>query len=302
MEYVSILKHAAVIGGVNADICGHSFQKLMLHDSNIGAVSVKAGGVGRNIAHNLALLGVETSLVTVFGTDVYAPFLRKSCEEVGVDLSLSLTIPDEISSTYLYVTDESGDMCVAVNDMTITSHLDSAFLLSIMDKLNTFDAVVVDANLSAAAIETLASHCTAPLYADPVSCAKAHRFDTVLPRLRMLKPNIYEAQELTGLSSAYDAADQLLSKGVERVFISLGSRGMLGAEGSKRYERACEHIDVVNATGAGDSVTAALVYADLMGLSIEDSTAIAMRAGMLTCLSDTTNSPRLSELRLKNEQ
>ena len=47
--------YAVVVGGVNVDIGGRSFAPLVASDSNPGTVSVSLGGVGRNIAHNLAL-------------------------------------------------------------------------------------------------------------------------------------------------------------------------------------------------------------------------------------------------------
>ena len=46
-----------VIGGANADIIATSFGVFVPNDSNPGSVRLTAGGVGRNIAHNLALLG-----------------------------------------------------------------------------------------------------------------------------------------------------------------------------------------------------------------------------------------------------
>ena len=43
-----------VIGGANADIIATSFKAFVPGDSNPGTVRLTAGGVGRNIAHNLA--------------------------------------------------------------------------------------------------------------------------------------------------------------------------------------------------------------------------------------------------------
>ena len=51
--------YAAVVGGINVDICGHSLGKLVDADSNPGLVTTALGGVGRNIAHNLTLLGTD---------------------------------------------------------------------------------------------------------------------------------------------------------------------------------------------------------------------------------------------------
>ena len=69
---VSSAPYAVVVGGVNMDIGGVSAGPLVPADSNPGAVRMSLGGVGRNIAHNMALLGVDTRLLTAFGADRYA--------------------------------------------------------------------------------------------------------------------------------------------------------------------------------------------------------------------------------------
>ena len=58
------LPYAVVCGGVNIDIGAHSFAPLRDRDSNPGRVELSLGGVGRNIAHNMRLLGVPTYLLT----------------------------------------------------------------------------------------------------------------------------------------------------------------------------------------------------------------------------------------------
>ena len=85
--------YVAVVGAVNLDICGRPFQKLILRDSNPGAVRYTPGGVGRNIAHDLRLLGENVLFVTVFGEDPYGGTLRESCTALGMDLSCAETIP-----------------------------------------------------------------------------------------------------------------------------------------------------------------------------------------------------------------
>ena len=50
---------AVVFGGINMDIWGRPEGKLIPKDSNPGTVALRPGGVGRNIAHDLRLLGLE---------------------------------------------------------------------------------------------------------------------------------------------------------------------------------------------------------------------------------------------------
>ncbi len=288
--------YIAVVGGMNVDICGRPFRRPVLKDSNPGRVSLRAGGVGRNIAHNLRLLGQKVQLLSAVGGDEYGKLLLQSCAGIGIDTSLCLRAEEENSSTYLYITDEHGDMELAVADMEVTARITPAVIAARLEALNAARAVVLDANLEAETLEYLAAHVTAPLCADPVSTGKAPRLLGILPRLRCIKPNALEAEALTGEPDPEAAARALLKAGVERVFLSMGAQGMLAAEGNRLLNLPCERARVLNTTGAGDAVTAALCWADVHGLSLEDSLRFALRAGALTCESMEANNPALAEL------
>ncbi|MFR8874520.1 MAG: PfkB family carbohydrate kinase [Oscillospiraceae bacterium] len=84
--------YAVVVGGVNIDIGGRSYGPLVARDSNPGRVQMSLGGVGRNIAHNMALLGLEVHLLTAFGDDLYAQRIAASCGELGIDISRALQV------------------------------------------------------------------------------------------------------------------------------------------------------------------------------------------------------------------
>ena len=109
----------AVFGGANIDIGGFSHEEARLRDSNPGIVRMSPGGVGRNIAANLALLGADVELITALGGDDRASVLRADCERIGVGLHYALSFPEAGTSTYLYIANADGDMLAAVNDMAI---------------------------------------------------------------------------------------------------------------------------------------------------------------------------------------
>ncbi|MGI5976252.1 MAG: PfkB family carbohydrate kinase [Candidatus Limivicinus sp.] len=287
---------AVVIGGVNMDIGGKSAAGLILRDSNPGVITAKPGGVGRNIAHNLKLLGLDVSLIAAVGGDIYGSAIMDSCRSLNIDMSMSPVLPDRRSSAYLYVADETGEMHVGIADMDITKCITPEYLEKYIDRINGFDAVVVDANLDVPAIEYLAEHCTAPMYSDPVSTAKAPRLKKLLPRLVALKPNAMEAETLTGEKDMEKAAGALLNAGVKRVFISLSEQGILAAEGNKIIRMPCETREIVNTTGAGDAVAAAVTWAGINNMSLEDTLRTAIRAGAITCRSEYANCSELSEL------
>lgn len=285
-----------VVGGANMDIGGSVTGELRLRDSNIGHIGIKPGGVGRNIAHDLCLLGLDVRLIAAVGGDLFGAGLLESCRELGMDMSLAPVFPDERSSCYLYVNDCGGDMRVAVNDMGITERITPEHLEKCLDKINRCDAVVLDANLTEEAIGFLAENCAAPLYADPVSCAKALRLKNALPKLTALKPNAMEAETLTGEKEPEKAARALLRMGVKRVFVSLGAEGIVAAEGDTLLRLPSEKAAVVNTTGAGDAATAAIVWAGVRGLSLEATAQAALKAAALTCESESANCERLRDL------
>ena len=284
---------AVVIGGANMDSCGSPAGKLIAEDSNPGAVSVRPGGVGRNIAHNLCLLGLDVSLITALGGDIFSAGLLESCRALGMDMRMARSLPERRSSTYLYVTDESGDMHVGISDMDIVESVSPEWLSQHIARINRADAVVIDANLPEASIAYLAANCTAPMIADPVSTVKALRLKSILPRLRAIKPNALEAAALTGEQEPERAAKALLRAGVKQVYVSLGPDGILAAQGESLIRLPCENRPVVNTTGAGDAATAAIVWAGVHGLDLASTAAAALRAGAITAACPDTNSPGL---------
>ena len=278
------------------DICGRPDKRIVKCDSNPGVISACPGGVGRNIAHDLRLLGANVSLIAPVGGDLYGAELTESCRALGIDMSMSPVFPDERTSTYLYITDEHGDMQLAVADMDITKRITPQFLAQYIDRINTYSGVVFDVNIEAESLEYAAERIRVPMYADTVSTAKAPRIKNILPYLTAVKPNLIEAQTLTGKNRPEDCAEALLDMGVKKVFISLGRGGMLAADCNETLSIPCENCRIVNTTGAGDAAMAAIALADMCGFSLRETAAIGVKAGTLTCTDESANSKKLSLL------
>ena len=277
------------------DIWGRPERVLIPKDSNPGTVSLRPGGVGRNIAHDLRLLGLEVSLVAAIGGDVYAAAITESCRALGIDLSYAPVFPQRRSSTYLYISDEKGDMQLAVSDMDICSALTAEYAASVLPKLQA-GAIIVDANLPEDTIRYICNNSSIPVYADPVSTAKAVKLLPVLHRLSAMKPNALEAEKLTGEKDPERAARALVEMGVKRVFVSLGSRGMIAADEKELLLLPAPLTQVVNTTGAGDAATAAIVLSGIKGLSLRETAELAQRAGAVTCGSESPNAEELREI------
>ena len=296
--------YAVVIGGVNVDIGGRSLAPLIAADSNPGKVTVSLGGVGRNIAHNLSLMGVDVRLIAAYGDDLHGQQVISSCATLGIDLSHALKVPGGTTSTYLYLTDEQGEMALAVSDMSICEKLTPEYLAEKLPLLQNARVVVADANIPADALCFLAENCTAPLFIDPVSTTKAEKLRPILGKIHTLKPNKLEAELLSGipiqgLGDLKKAADKLLHTGLERLFISLGAEGVYAADhkGSCLLPNIPGHM--VNTTGCGDAFMAALVRAYLEGFSLEESARAGLAAGSIAMESEQTINPDMSAEALK---
>ena len=73
-----------VIGAINMDIHGFSDRSIVMGDSNPGKVRLSPGGVGRNIAQNLCLLGEKPELLTAVSDDFFGRHLEEYCREAGI--------------------------------------------------------------------------------------------------------------------------------------------------------------------------------------------------------------------------
>lgn len=291
--------YAVVVGGVNVDIGGRSFVPLVAADSNPGKVSVSLGGVGRNIAHNMTLLGLEVRLLTAYGNDLNGQRVAASCAELGMDMTHALQIPGANTSTYLYLTDPDGEMALAVSDMEICKEITPAYLASKLPVLQNARVVVADANIPAESLQYLAENCTAPLFVDPVSTIKAVKLQPILHRIHTLKPNRLEAELLSGVQirtkeDMVRAADVLLNMGVQRLFISLGADGVLAADKNEKLWLSNLPGTMVNTTGCGDAFTAALVWAFREDLDLKTSAIAGLAAGSIAMESPETINPAMS--------
>ena len=301
---MSSAAYVAVVGGVNIDIGGRPVQPMIEHDSNPGKVTISLGGVGRNIAHNLSLLGMHVRFLTAFGDDLHAQRIEASCADLGIDISHARKVAGAATSTYLYLNDADGDMMLAVSDMEICERITPDYIASNLSLLNNAQVVVADGNLPAETLEYLAEHCTAPFFADPVSVTKAEKLRPILGRLNTLKPNRMEAELLSGVritdeGSMHLAAEKLLETGLHRVFLSLGAEGVFAANGKESRIYPCLPASVRSTTGAGDAFMAALVWAYLEGMNLEDTVRAASAAAAIATESEETINPALSETTLR---
>ena len=297
-----------VIGGANVDVVARSGALVVGGTSNPGATTVGNGGVGRNVAENLARLGTRTLLVAAVGRDPLGEQLLADTAAAGVDVSL-VRRTATATGTYTAVLDVDGELVVAVADMAATDKLSPDDVRRVGTAIASASLLVLDGNLSpgsAAAAADLAAEHGVPVVLDPVSVPKAERLRPVLAggyRWLALTPNRAELAALTRQPVDTDA--QLTSAvaalhewGVEHVWVRLGAQGSLlssdGTQGAAAVRLPVVPADVVDVTGAGDAMLGAFCHAVLAGRSPADAAHFGHAAAALTVSSPHSVRPDLS--------
>ncbi len=294
--------YVVVIGGMNMDIHGVPNSRLLLKDSNPGTVRTSPGGVARNIAENISRLGAACRLISAVGSDQHGRQLLEQGTAAGIDMQHVSQIDSEHTSTYLSIIDGSGDMHVAISDMTIIDRLGPQQLQVHKQLLNQAALVVLDTNLSEDALAWLAGGTEArPLFVDSVSTAKAVKIRPHLNSVHTLKTNLMEAEELAGFEVKEEGdlpkiADWFHQQGLTRLFVTLGKDGVYVSDGNKQsiYKLPEEQAAPVNAGGAGDAFVAGLAYSWLNDWDINKTVGFAMAASSVAIADQRTNNPELS--------
>ena len=255
-----------VIGGMNMDVNGYCCAALNLHDSNPGRICFSPGGVGRNIAESLAGSGHKVELITCVTDDLPGRVLREDCARKGIGLRYALQTA-ESASCYMSLHTPDGDMLAAVNDMELLDRLNGEFICANAEKINSFDACVIDANLSPEAIGAVSRCVEIPLIADAVSVSKCGKLLPLMPRLAAVKPNEVEAWALTGVEKPEEQAKAILDMGAGRAVISLGSHGVYAMDAEGGAFLKTENVYTCQATGAGDVLCAGICEGVVLGLN-----------------------------------
>ena len=261
-------------------------------------MTLGCGGVARNIAHNLRLMGHEVKFVSAFGGEIFGEMCWRECQAIGLDLTLSERCEGMRNGLYLCVNDQSGEMRAAVADTEIISCITPEFLEARISDINRSKLVIADTNISTEAILYLIDHCTAPLLVDTVSTAKAPRIIKALQqsqtkRLHALKLNLQEAQAVTHCDTAKGAADWLTAMGVNQVYITLGSDGVYCSDGMCHERYKAIPTRVINTTGAGDAFIAGVAHAQMCQTPFPECAQTGLKAAHATLLSLQTVNPEI---------
>lgn len=299
MNYSYIL----IIGAASIDTKGRADSSIQTGTSTPGAIRVSVGGVGRNVAENLARLGESVILLSAVGDDGSGQRLLHQAAACGMDVSHVLVNTNHRTAAYLAVLDDTGNLLMSIDDMSINRELITPGIVYRHRALFR-DAcmIVLDANLSHASLNTifnLAAKYSVPVCADPTTATLAPRLCPHLPQLMLATPNAAEAEALCGVPvtdrvSGLAAAQCLVGLGVEIAIVTLGATGLVYATSQESGHVPAIECEIVDSTGAGDALTAAVIFGLLNDFPIDEAVRLGTSAAALTLQSRETVCPDLS--------
>lgn len=285
------------IGGLNID------RKLKLLASALGGSSNPCeshetpGGVVRNVAENLARLGLPVALVAAVGDDAGGRMLLEQAAQVGLDTHAVLRLRRHASDSYTAVLAPDGSLELGLAAMPLVESL-NPWALEASKALRAGAALVVaDGNLPTDAWPLLLGEARAndiPLVCVAVSEAKMGRLPEQLAGLHLL---ILNAGELATVGAdPLEAFAALHARGVARVLVSKGADGLLLSEpGREPRHWQAPDVHVVDVTGAGDALSAGVCAALLRDCGDFDAAArLGLDLAALTLQTTDSVHPELT--------
>lgn len=295
--------HVLVIGAASMDTKGHALQTIQKGTSTPGEIRISVGGVARNIAENLARLGERVVLLSAVGDDGVGRRILNQGTQSNINMHHVLVDAEHHTAAYLAILDEYGDMIMSIDDMIITREtITPEFVYRRRALFRDASLVAIDANLSPDTLDTifrLAQTYDLPVCADPTTGTLAPNLCRHLSQLTLTTPNAAEAKALCDITvsdreSALEAAQRLVSLGVRIAIVTLGATGLVYATSQESGHIPAIACDVVDLTGAGDALTAAVVFGLLNEFPVDEAMRLGTSAATLTLLSKETVCPELS--------
>jgi len=263
-------KPVICIGAAFVDELFHAKEEMMLATTNVASITKTAGGVSRYIAHQLALLGADVQLISVFGNDNDGDWLKQVCTNAGVKLDASIT-RQGLSGKYTGILNVDGSLFTAFISNEAFHLITPEHLEKNRDILRAASYLLADANANVDAMEWLlrfSNKTNIPLILEPVSVPQARKFRNMdLNSLFLITPNEDELPVLCSEKALFTQhqIDELINKGVQNVWLHNGKLGSAIYNKGRSITLHAPEIEMVDCTGAGDGSLSGFILGKTLG-------------------------------------
>jgi len=277
-----------VIGSSNIDLIMKMHHLPEMGETVTGAKFMQVyGGKGANQAVAAARAGGNVTFVSCVGEDAYTPQMVHNYKKDGIDIRFVFEEKGVASGHALIMIDDSGENIISVaseaNNLLLPEKIDVA-----SPAFNDAAMIVMQYEIPEETIKyviDLANRKNIPVL---WNCAPARAFDlSYIPRINILVLNEVEAGFLAGMTvenetDAEKAAQKLVDSGVEKVIITLGSKGAFVVTKTEKVSVPAFKVEAVDTTAAGDTFCGAFAVALVEGKSLKEALQFASAAAAIS--------------------
>jgi ribokinase len=272
-----------VVGSSNTDLVLNCKTLPRAGETVLGGAFERfAGGKGANQAVAAARAGAQVAFIGAHGGDDFGREAKRGLKAEGIDVRYFHLKPEYSSGVALiFIGGRQRENAIGVaksaNDALAPEDVHTARALFARAAVVALQLEIPLATVQAAA--ELAHQHGALLLLNPAPARKLPA--ALLKRVGVLVPNRGEAKLLTGEADPSRAARVLLRRGVERVAVTLGARGVLLCDANGERSIKAPRVKPVDTVGAGDCFCGYLAAGLASGLDFDAAARRAVCAASL---------------------
>ncbi len=292
-------KSIAVIGTVFVDYKGFAGADYHAQGRNLGQIQTVAGGVARNVAVNMACLGMDTWFASVVNQDSDLA-LRQQLVEQSIHLDFLHTVPSGGTGIWLAILAHDGTLLGSISQMPDIAILAQSIIPVLPKLFSGVKSIALETDLGVELVQEVieqAIKADCKIYALPGNLSVLLAHPELLSRIECFICNHTEAEKLSG-GLCFNHPDQALSNlrkfahicQLKNIVVTLGEQGAvyLDAAGNSGHQPVLP-VAVVDTTGAGDAFFSGTVAALVQGQALKEAVALGAKlaTGVIgSCQSD----------------
>ena len=300
--------HVGVVGTVFVDCKGFAAAKYVPLGRNVGSVRFVHGGVGRNVAENIARLGLPVSLVSSVDKGSIGADVVGRLGAVGVDTTFLAELDECGMGMWLAVMDEQGELAGSISQMPNLQGMAEMIDQRGADLMERSTHIALELDLNETITKQmlrLAHEKKRPVYGLPGNLEVILEAPEVLNGLACFICNHIEAGRLCGTEFYEEDLQGVLDRlpafarerNLQAVVVTLGASGcaFFDAVSGELGVQPAMKVDVVDTCGAGDAFFSGTLAGLARGESLAQAVVTGTRVAACTIQSAENNCLTLAE-------
>lgn len=269
-----------VVGSINMDMTVKA-ERIPLKGETLKGWDLKyiPGGKGANQAVAMAKLGAEVEMFGCIGDDAAGASLLKNLQDTGVETKCIKTVTGVPTGLAMITVGDNDNTIIVVAGTN--DHVNIGYVNEVKDSLLECEIVLLQHEIPQETVEYVIALCAengvkVVLNPGPARPVKQE----ILEKVTYLTPNEHEAVILFGRDISFE---DMMKRYPEKLVITQGSRGVSTCLKTGQVILVpARKANVVDTTGAGDTLNGAFTVAVTVGKEIPEALAFANTAAGLS--------------------